>query len=193
MESMLNVSVSQFTELLASKTSVPGGGGACALVASIGISLGDMVGEFTVGKKKYADVEADILKLMEEAQTLRVQLLACIDKDAQAFEPLSKAYGIPKEAPGRDAQLEQCLRDAAAAPYEIMELTDRALAILDAFNAKGSKLMLSDAVTGIALCKAALKGAAVNVKVNTKLMQERAYADALDAKVDAMLSKHGVQ
>ena len=56
---LINSSVTEFTELLASKTSVPGGGGASALVASIGIALGDMVGEFTVGKKKYADVEQE--------------------------------------------------------------------------------------------------------------------------------------
>ena len=93
---LTKTSVEDFTSLLASKTSVPGGGGASALVAAIGIALGDMVGEFTIGKKKYADVEPEIKQLMEKAQSIRLNLLECIDADAKAFEPLSKAYGIPR-------------------------------------------------------------------------------------------------
>ena len=116
---MLDKSVTEFTELLASKAPVPGGGGASALVGAIGIALGDMVGELTVGKKKYADVEEDVKALMAKAQDLRVRLLDCVKKDAEAFEPLSKAYGIPKDNPSRDEVMEKCLRDAAAAPLEI--------------------------------------------------------------------------
>ena len=72
---LLEASVTSFTEQLASKSSVPGGGGASALVGAIGVALGDMVGEFTVGKKKYADVEEEIKALMVRAQDLRVKLL----------------------------------------------------------------------------------------------------------------------
>ena len=99
---LLNSSVTNFTEQLASPAPVPGGGGASALVGAIGIALGDMVGELTVGKKKYADVEDEIKALMARAQELRVKLLKCIEKDAEMFEPLSKAYGIPKDDPTRD-------------------------------------------------------------------------------------------
>ena len=104
---MLENSIARFTEALASKTSVPGGGGAAALAGSIGIALGDMVGEFTVGKKKYVTVEPEIRDMMKKAQDVRVKLLACIEKDAVAFEPLSKAYGIPKDDPGRDDIMEK--------------------------------------------------------------------------------------
>ena len=103
---MLNRSVTEFTEVLASRSAVPGGGGASALVGAIGIALGNMVGELTVGKKKYADVEEDVKALMDRAQDLRVRLLACVNKDAEAFEPLSRAYGIPKEDPARDEIME---------------------------------------------------------------------------------------
>ena len=68
---LTKTSVAEFTEALASKTSVPGGGGASALAGSLGIALGDMVGEFTVGKKSYADVEDEIRDLMQKAQDLR--------------------------------------------------------------------------------------------------------------------------
>ncbi|MCR5825659.1 MAG: cyclodeaminase/cyclohydrolase family protein [Oscillospiraceae bacterium] len=187
---LLNASVTEFTAQLASPAPVPGGGGASALVAAIGVALGDMVGELTVGKKKYADVEEDIKALMARAQELRVQLLACIEKDAVAFEPLSRAYGIPKDDPTRDAVMETCLRDAAAAPLEIFDLCCDCIELQRAFAEKGSKLVLSDAATGVAFCLSALYGAAVNVKVNTKLMKDRAYAEQINAHVDEAMAKY---
>ena len=187
---MLEMKISDFLDILESKEAVPGGGGASALAAAIGSSLGTMVGALTVGKKKYADVEEDIKALMEEMKDLSDKLAACVNKDAELFEPLSKAYGIPKDTPGRDETLEKCLRDAASAPYEIMELTCRAIELLEQFAVKGSKLMVSDAATGAALCRGALMGAAVNVRVNTRLMKDKDYAADMDSKIDAMLEEY---
>jgi formiminotetrahydrofolate cyclodeaminase len=173
----------RFTELLASSSAVPGGGGASALVGAIAIALGDMVGELTVGKKKYADVEEEIKELMKKAQDLRIQLLYCIDDDAKAFEPLSKAYGLPSDEPNRDEILEKCLKDAAAAPLKVFDLCCVSVELLKEFGEKGSKLMISDAATGIAFARGALYGAAVNVRVNTRLMKDREYAQQLDAHI----------
>lgn len=188
--SMNDMSVREFGAILAAKTSVPGGGGASALVGAMGVALGSMVGNFTLGKKKYADVEPEIIKLMDEAEKLRADLLGCIDEDAAAFEPLSKAYGIPKDEPGRDETLEKCLRDAAAAPMKILELSCRCVELHKEFAEKGSSMMVSDAGTGVAFCKAALLGAAINVKVNTKLMKDRAHAEAMNAHVDELTAKY---
>ena len=187
---MLNKSVTEFTEALASKAAVPGGGGASALVGAVGIALGDMVGELTVGKKKYADVEEDVKALMARAQELRVKLLECVNKDAQAFEPLSRAYGIPKDDPTRDEVMEKCLRDAAAAPLEILDLCCEAIELQREFAAKGSVLAISDAATGVMFCWSAMYGAAVNVKVNTKSMKNRDYAEKINAHVDAQIAKY---
>lgn len=183
--------VSEYTEMIASKAPVPGGGGASAVAGAIGIALGDMVGELTVGKKKYADVESDIRVLMERAQTLRVRLLAASEKDAAVFEPLSGAYAIPKEEPGRDETLEKCLKDAASAPLEIFDLCCEAIEIVKEFGEKGSRLMISDAATGAAILKGALFGAAVNVRVNTHLMKDREYAEKLDSHIEEMMKKYG--
>lgn len=188
--SLTNKSVNEFTELLAAKESVPGGGGASALVASIGIALGTMVGQFTVGKKKYADVEEDIIQLMDQAEILRKSLLNCIEEDAKAFEPLSKAYGIPKDDPSRDEIMEKCLKDAAGVPLDILELACKAIDLQREFANKGSKLMISDAATGVAMLAGAIKGAAVNVKINTSSMKDRDYAEALDKKVEALVSDY---
>jgi len=188
--SLINTNLDEFTGLLAAKESVPGGGGASALVASVGIALGSMVGNFTVGKKKYADVEADILALMEQAQKLRTELLKCIDDDAVAFEPLSKAYGIPKDDPSRDEIMEKCLKDAAMVPFKILELACKAIDLQKDFADKGSVIMISDAATGVAMLEGAVKGSAINVKINTKSMKDRTYADQLDAKVKNLVDEY---
>ena len=186
--SMNDLSVRAFTDELAAKVSVPGGGGASALVGALASALGSMVGNFTLGKKKYADVEPEIIRLMDKAAELQNKLLACIDKDAEGFEPLSRAYGLPKDALGRDETLEKCLRDAAAVPFEIAELAAEVIAVQEEFAKKGSKLMVSDAGCGAAFARAALEGAVLNVRVNTKLMKDREYAADLDARVDELLA-----
>ena len=186
--SMNDLSVRAFTDELAAKVSVPGGGGASALVGALASALGSMVGNFTLGKKKYADVEPEIIRLMDKAAELQNKLLACIDKDAEGFEPLSRAYGLPKDAPGRDETPQKCLRDAAAVPFEIAELAAEVIAVQEEFAKKGSKLMVSDAGCGAAFARAALEGAVLNVRVNTKLMKDREYAANLDARVDELLA-----
>lgn len=182
--------ITDFTELLASKAPVPGGGGASALVGAIGIALGDMVGELTVGKKKYADVEDELKALMVRAQDLRTRLLSCIEDDARLFEPLSKAYGIPKDDPGRDEIMEKCLKDAACAPLEIFDLCCESIDVIREFGEKGSRLVVSDAATGIAFARAAMCGAAVNVKVNTRLMKDQTYARQINAHIDSKMGHY---
>ena len=187
---MKNNSLEEFTKRIASKEPAPGGGGASALVASVGVALGDMVGELTVGKKKYADVEDELKELMSKAQSLRAQLLDCIDEDARAFEPLSRAYSIPKDDPTRDEVMEECLRNAVGAPLHIFDITCECIELVQEFAAKGSKIVISDAATGVAILKGAMYGAAVNVKVNTKLMKDKEYAASINKHVDDKMDSY---
>ena len=180
-----------FLDALASKAPVPGGGGASALVGALGTALCTMVGNYTVGKKKYADVEEDVKALMARAEDLRARLLAQVDADAAAFEPLSKAYAIPKDDPNREAVMEQCLRDAAATPMEILRLSCQAIGLHREMLEKGSVMMLSDVGTGVIFCQSALYGAALNVRVNTKSMSDRAFAQAMDEEADALVEQYG--
>ena len=100
------VPCNEFVEVLGSKAPVPGGGGASALVGAVGTALGNMVGALTVGKKKYADVEEEMKELMAKATTLQDELLHLIERDAEVFEPLSKAYGMPRETEEEKAEKE---------------------------------------------------------------------------------------
>ena len=182
---------SEFIEVLASGEPVPGGGGASAYVGAIGIALGNMVGSLTAGKKKYATVEEDILQLKKKADILQQQFLKLIDRDAEVFEPLSRAYKLPKETEEekriRDGIMENALKDAAMVPLEIMEKCCEAIELLKGFAQKGSVLAISDAGCGAACCKAALLSASLNVFINTKLMSDRIFAQEVNTRAEAML------
>ncbi len=185
----------EFVEVLASKAPVPGGGGASALVAAVGTALGNMVGSLTVGKKKYADVEDEMWELKAKCASASERFLTSgSQRDAEVFEPLSKAYGMPKNTEEEKAEkarvMEIVLKEACSVPMEIMEKCCEAIELIVEFGAKGSTLAISDAGVGAAFCKAALKGASLNVYINTKSMADRAYAEELNKKADAMLEKY---
>ena len=180
----------EFVDVLASKAAVPGGGGASALVGAVGMALGSMVGSLTVGKKKYADVEEDIIALMGKAAGLQTELLRLVDEDAVGFEPLSKAYGIPKEDPDRARIMEDALRLACTVPMDIMRACATAIELQGEFAQKGSVLAISDAGVGVVFCKAALQGASLNVFINTGSMTDKDYAAGIEAEADALLNKY---
>lgn len=192
MDLLVNKSCEEFTELLASPLPVPGGGGASALVGALAIALGDMVGELTIGKKKYAAVEEEIREWMRKAQMLRKELLECVDADAAAFEPLSKAYAIDKSDPTRREVMERCLYSAAEVPLKIFDLSCEGLDLLKKFGEKGSKLMISDAACGSAMAKAAMLSAAVNVRINTRLMEDRETAEEMNAHIESKLAEYSL-
>ena len=183
-------SCTEFVTVLASNAPVPGGGGASALVGAIGTALGNMVGSLTVGKKKYADVEEEIIALKAKCDQLQKDLLDQIALDAQGFEPLAKAYGIPKDAPGRDQIMEDATLVACRVPMKIMELCCESLDAIQVFADKGSRLAVSDAGCGAVCVKAALQAASLNVFINTKTLQNRELAEEMNKKCLGMLDKY---
>ena len=189
---LTNLSCETFLAELAGNAPAPGGGGAAALVGAAGAALGNMVGSLTVGKKKYAAVETDILALNERSAALRKRLERLVQADAEAFLPLAAAYKLPKETPEQQAHkaavLEEALNRACAAPLEIMAACCEGITLAEEYAAKGSVLALSDAGCAALFCKAALQAAGLNVTVNTRLMADKARAAALNAKAAALLA-----
>ena len=186
---LMNLSCEGFLEELASKAAAPGGGGASALVGAAGVALGSMVGSLTVGKKKYAAVEADIIALNVRAEALRKRLEALV----QAFLPVAAAYKLPKETPEQQAHkaavLEKALDRACAVPLEVMTACGEGIALAAEYAEKGSVLARSDAGCAALFCKAAMQAAGLNVKVNTRLMADKAHADALEARAEQLLAE----
>ena len=187
---MTLASCREFVKVLASDAPAPGGGGAAALVGAIGTALGNMVGSLTVGKKKYADVQDEIIALKAKCDDLQKQLLDQVEADEINFLPLAKAYGIPKDDPTRDKVMEEATIIACSTPMHIMELCCEAIDAIAVFAAKGSRLAVSDAGCGAICCKAALQSASLNVFINTKSLKNREKAEKLNARANGMLDKY---
>ena len=187
---MTLASCREFVTVLASDAPAPGGGGAAALVGAIGTALGNMVGSLTVGKKKYAAVEEEIIALKAKCDALQTELLNQVEMDEINFLPLAKAYGIPKDDPNRDKVMEEATIIACSTPMKLMELCCEAIEAIAVFAEKGSRLAVSDAGCGAVCCKAALQAASLNVFINTKSLKNREVAEEMNAKAIGMLDKY---
>ncbi|MBQ6654588.1 MAG: cyclodeaminase/cyclohydrolase family protein [Erysipelotrichaceae bacterium] len=190
---MLEKSLREFTELAASKAPVPGGGGVSALAGALAASLSEMVTNLTTGKRKYLQYESEIRDIMKETEILRINLLDCINKDAEAFAPLAEAYGMDKEAEGYAERMEECLKEAAKPPYLILKYCCRIIELDERLAVIGSRLAVSDAGTSVMLAHGALHGAAINVYVNTRLMQDHDYAAKLNKEVSTLLDEYAIR
>jgi formiminotetrahydrofolate cyclodeaminase len=190
MEKLIEESCEGFSQALASKQSVPGGGGAAALVGALGVALCAMAGNFTVGKKKYAPVEEDVKAMVTRCQALRCRLLELVDADAVGFAPLAQAYAMAKDDPAREAALEQGTWNACKAPAEMVRACAEGIELLEEMEQKGSVMLLSDVGCGALLCKAAMESGAMNVFVNTKSLRNRQAAQGLESEIDGLLEEY---
>ncbi len=174
---MINKTCREFIDILGSNASVPGGGGASALVGAVGAALGTMVGELTTGKKKYAKYQDEIEALIAKSRELTDKLAALVQADADVFMPLSQAYKMPKDTPeeqkAKNEALQAALDDAIEVPMQIALVCVDALKVLDRYSVVGSVLAVSDAGTGAAMCLAAIRGARLNVLINIKSLDDK--------------------
>ena len=193
---MIDNTCLEFIAALASKEPVPGGGGASALVGAIGMALGSMVGNLTLGKKKYADVQDDINAIMNKAEELQKELLRLVMEDAEAFKPLARAYGLPngteEQKAEKDRVMEAALKLACSAPMRIMEKAADCIELHEELARKGTRIALSDVGVGVLFVKSALQGASLNVYINTKAMKDRSYAEGINERAGRML-REGVR
>lgn len=188
---MLEQKTTDFLEALSSKEPVPGGGGASAAVGAFASALGMMVANLTAGKKTYAAVEEEILETKERLLALQKELVRLTDEDAKAFEPLSRAYGLPRETEEEKAErariMEAALYEASRVPLQIMQTVRQVMELLRILGEKGSRIAISDVGVGILFAQAALEGASLNIYINTRLMQEKERAARLNAEADALI------
>ncbi|MBR6724035.1 MAG: cyclodeaminase/cyclohydrolase family protein [Erysipelotrichaceae bacterium] len=189
---MENLTLKQFSEAVSSKDPTPGGGGVSAAVGALAASLGEMVTNLTFGKKKYLEYTFELTDIRKELEILRINMLGCINKDAQAFEPLAKVYALPKDSEGYEEKMEECLRKAAEPPFLILKYAARIIELDERLGQIGSKLAVSDAATSVMLAHGVLYAAYVNVLVNTRLMKDRDQANYLNEESVKILDEYSV-
>ena len=193
MEKIAQKSCVDFIEVLASKAAVPGGGGAAALAGAIGMALGSMVCNLTTGKKKYAQYEEAIQEILEKAAKLEEELLSMIDKDAEGFFPLSKAYGLPttteEEKQYKAETMEKCLKVACEVPMNIVRLCYDSIKLHEELVDKGSKLAISDVGCGVQCLRAAILSGQLNVIINVNSMKDREYAEKIEKECNQQIGR----
>lgn len=183
------MSVRELVRVLASAEPVPGGGGAAALVGALGMALGNMVAALTLGKPKYAEVEAEVAELRQRGEALQERLLEQMNADAEGFRPLAAAYRLPKTDPVRAEVLEQATLRACGAPMEVMELSAAAVPVIEQLAEKGSRMAVSDAGCAAAAVRAAMEMAYLNLLINTRSLRGREQAEALNARGRELLTE----
>ena len=184
-----------FINELASKAPTPGGGGASAYCGALATALASMVGNLTVGKKTYAAVEDEVKEALAQLEEQRNKFVELIDKDAQAFEPLSRAYRLPRatseELAHKNKVMQQALVGATEVPLEIMEICAQVITTSKFLAHNGSRLALSDVGVAMLFAKAALKGASLNVYANASSMANEAQARSYIQQADCLIEEYG--
>lgn len=189
--SMLDKSCKDFNDVLASKAPVPGGGGAAAMGGAIGMALSNMVGNLTIGKKKYADVEEEVKDLVAKGSVIIQKLETLVDKDAEVFEPLSKAYGLPKNTPEEKAYkektMEDCCKTACSVPMEIMRNAYAGIKLHERMGQIGTMIAISDVGCGVAFMKAALVSGSLNVIINLNTIKDQDFVNTTREEMNTLL------
>ncbi|MBL8166191.1 MAG: glutamate formimidoyltransferase [Anaerolineae bacterium] len=179
-----------FLDQLAAGTATPGGGSAAAYAGAMAAALVSMVARLTVGKKKYADVEAQMYEIMQQADDHHRSLEAAVVGDAQAFNAVMDAYKLPKETEAQQAAraeaVERATHGAAAVPLAVIRQVVQVLELLAAVAERGNTNAVTDAASGAAMARAALTAAALNVRANARSASDRAAAESWLVEVTAL-------
>ena len=184
-----------FIEKVAAGTPTPGGGAAASYVGALGSALNSMVGNLTVGKKSYADVEDDVKACLVQLENVRKELIELMDRDAAAFAPLAACFRMPRnteeEKAIRNEAMQKALIDATEVPLAIVKACARVIELSDFMAHHGSKMALTDVATGVSFAKGALKGAALNIFVNAKMLDDRERAKRYTDEAECLIIEWG--
>lgn len=182
-----------FVDVLASKSAVPGGGGAAALTGAIGIALGSMVCNLTIGKKKYAEHEESVKSILEKARSLEKDLIGMIDEDAECFLPLSKAYGLPsstdEEKKIKSETMENALKKACEVPIKIVKVCYESIKLHEDLVDKGSRLAISDIGVGVQCLRSAILSGQLNVLININSIKDEKYVNEVRNEINSLVEE----
>jgi formiminotetrahydrofolate cyclodeaminase len=189
----LNQPLKSFIDNTARGTPTPGGGSVAALVGSLGAALLCMVGNFTVGKPKYKNVEKEVKEILAEADKLKESLFVLIRADVEAYEKFSRASQMPKDTPlmreKRKQVLQKTLKEAAEVPWRISQASLQVIELAEKLLPKGNPNLITDVGVGVLLAEAALKSAVLNVKINLSFIKDEEYKNIRSKALEDILSQ----
>ncbi len=172
----------------AAKLPAPGGGSVSALAGALGASMAAMAANFTVGKKKFRDVEPQVRALLDEFQDGLQKLLELMDRDVEAYSTVDAAYAMPKETDeqkkARTAAIQNALKVALDTPLRTLRLCGDLVARLDDLVELANPNLISDVGVAAILLEAALRGAKINVEVNLAYLKDQDFVRRTAAEID---------
>jgi glutamate formiminotransferase/formiminotetrahydrofolate cyclodeaminase len=190
-------SLASFVASVAAPTPTPGGGSVAAHVGALGAALAQMVAGLTVGRKKYASVDAEMKEIAVRAAALSNRLAALAKRDAESYAAVAEAYRLPKEpaaaAEARQAAIRRALLGASEVPLETARACGEVAELAARVAAHGNQNAVSDAGVAALLAEAACRGAAYNVRINVAALDERAPGEPLVTEATRLVadaSKH---
>ncbi len=190
-DSLAQQTLQQFLQELSSASPTPGGGSVAALSGAMAAALVSMVGRLTLGKKKYAAVQAEMAELVAQADALRQTLTDLLQADVEAFGRVSAAYKMPKETTDeqalRAAAIQESLRQATETPWQVAQACAETLDLCRPAADKGNRSAVSDAGVAALMAEAGLRSAALNILINLKSIEDRAFCADMQARLDSLL------
>ncbi|MCB9894297.1 MAG: glutamate formimidoyltransferase [Planctomycetes bacterium] len=181
--------ISKFAADLASAAPTPGGGAAAAVLGTTGIALGEMVGNLTIGKKKYAEVEGQVKDAMGQLTPLREPMLAMFEKDAQAFDAFGEAGKLPKDTDEQKAvrteAMQKALKNATLSPDATAELGVKAFRQVYEIAKVGNKHAISDCGCGALALYASINAAVLNMYINLPGIKDAEFQSKYQARAEA--------
>ena len=190
---LADLKVTEFVDLLASDAPAPGGGSAAALEGAIGAALTAMVCGLTKGKKKFAEFNDLAVEAEVKALALKDRFVDVMDRDTEAFNVVSAAFGMPKETDeekaARSAAIQKGLEGCTATPFEMMEIAVETLELTDSILGKSNDSAASDLGVSALSLRAAIQGAWLNVLINIGSLKNQERAEDYRVKGEALLAK----
>ena len=183
----------KYLDEAASGASTPGGGSVAALAGALGAALTSMVCNFTVGKKKYKDVEAEVAQILSEAEELRGRLLELMVEDTRVYGQVSAAYGLPRGAPeekeARSEAIQKALKAAMGAPLEAAICCHKILKLNEPLLEKGNQNLISDVGVAILLAESAMRSAIMNVEINLSYIKDEKLCQETREKLRPLIAE----
>ncbi|TFH95394.1 methenyltetrahydrofolate cyclohydrolase [Porphyromonas levii] len=180
----------QFSDVTAGSDPVPGGGSVSALAGAISASLAKMVANLTIGRKKYAEVESEMMEVATKAEEIRQSLLNAIDRDSDAYNLVAEAFKMPKETDeekaARSAKIQEATKVAALVPMEVAKMTYDLIPLIEAVVMKGNQNAITDGCIAMMNCRLGVLGALLNVRINLGGLKDEAFVKELTADCEQL-------
>ena len=189
-ERLIRMSLKDFTRETASESPAPGGGSVSAAMGALGAALATMVANLSSHKRGWDDRWKEFSDVAVQGQALIDELLALVDEDTAAFNRIMDAFGLPKGTPeekaARDAAIQEATLYAASVPLKTMEASLKALPLALQMARSGNPASASDAGVAALAAVAGIRGARLNVRINSAGLSDKAQARPLLDRADAI-------